>query len=134
MRRRVDATRGALLPLILRLAGPVIASEFLVSSYGFVDLLFVGLLGRPAEHAAVAAIFPLMVLNAAAFKIGAIGTVSLVAQYTGAGRDDQVGHTVAVALGWALAFSAVVADCSGPGIIGLPDCRSSLCMRAYQSR
>jgi Na+-driven multidrug efflux pump len=55
MRSRVDVTRGSLWGITARLAAPVIASEFLVSSYGFVDLYVVGLLGRPAAHAAVAA-------------------------------------------------------------------------------
>lgn len=113
MRVRVDATRGALGPVTLRLAAPVIASEFLVSSYGFVDLYFVGLLGRPAAHAAVACLFPLMVLNAAAFKIAAVGTVALVAQHTGARRDDAVAATVSAALAFALVFSGAVALLGG---------------------
>ncbi len=39
-RARVDSTRGSLWFVTWRLAVPVIVSEFLVSSYGFVDLYF----------------------------------------------------------------------------------------------
>ncbi|MHC5020310.1 MAG: MATE family efflux transporter, partial [Planctomycetota bacterium] len=88
-------------------------AEFLYSSYGFVDLYFVGRLGDLAAHAAVACIFPLMVLNAALFKIGQVGTLSLVAQYTGAKRDDRVADVVGTALWWSVVFSGCVALLGG---------------------
>lgn len=91
----------------------MIVAEFLYSSYGFVDLYFIGQLGEPSAHAAVACIFPLMVLNAALFKIGQVGTLSLTAQYTGAKRDDRVADTVGTALWWSVVFSAAVAVIGG---------------------
>lgn len=106
---RADATRGPLLPLTLRLAVPVIASEFLYSSYAFVDLHFVGRLGEPSALAAVAALFPILVLNAALFRMVHIGTLALVAQHTGAGRAERVSAAFVAGCWVAGALSLAVA-------------------------
>ncbi len=106
---KLDTTQGSLWGHTWKLAIPVIVAEFLYSSYGFVDLYFIGQLGEPAAHAAVACIFPLMVLNAALFKIGQVGTLSLTAQYTGAQREDRVAEVVGTALWWSVVFSTCVA-------------------------
>ena len=106
---RADATRGALLPLTLRLAAPVIVSEFLYASYAFVDLHFVGRLGQPSALAAVAALFPILVLNAALFRMVHIGTLALVAQHTGAGRAERVSAAFVAGCWVAGALSLTVA-------------------------
>jgi Na+-driven multidrug efflux pump len=107
---RVDMTRGPLLAVVMRVAGPIVLSNLLIAGYQVVNGFWVGGLGSEAI-AAVAASGPMFyVLVSLGSGLATAGSV-LIAQYEGARRDAGVDHIAAQTLlmvaGVALCFAGL---------------------------
>jgi len=86
-------TKGKILPSLFKLGWPVMVSMILHFSYNLADTLFVAKLG--AEHvAAITFTFPILYLVFSIASGLAIGTTSLIAQYTGA-RNKKAASNIA---------------------------------------
>ena len=93
-RRTRQITEGSILLALLRIAGPVVVSTMLQSSYQLVNTFWVGRLGAAAVAAvAVSApiTFLLVVLGGGLSVAGSI----FVAQYSGARQHQMVSHVAA---------------------------------------
>jgi putative MATE family efflux protein len=92
--RTREITEGAILPAVLRLAGPVILSITLQTSYQLVNTFWVGRLGGQAV-AAISVTAPmfffLLVLGSGLSIAGSV----FVAQYSGARQPHKVNHVAA---------------------------------------
>jgi putative MATE family efflux protein len=93
-RRTRQITEGSILLALLRIAGPVVVSTMLQSSYQLVNTFWVGRLGAAAVAAvAVSApiTFLLVVLGGGLSVAGSV----FVAQYSGARQHQMVSHVAA---------------------------------------
>lgn len=103
---------GSISGTLLRLAAPNVVVMFVQASVGLIETYFVARLGTDAL-AGVALVFPLLMLMQM-MSAGAVGggITSAIARALGAGRradaDALVYHALAVAVGFALAFTVVV--------------------------
>lgn len=97
MGRKIDMTQGPLFGVLLRVAGPITAANIAQSIHQIVNAWFVGKLGTDAI-AAVAASGPLFaLLLSLGSGLSTAGAV-LVAQNTGAGKEDTAIHVAAQTL------------------------------------
>ena len=110
--RRVDMTRGPIVERLIALAWPLFVGNILNTFYNLADMYWVSLVGTD-EVAAVAITFPTVWLT---FSLGmgvTIAGVAFVAQYTGAGKNDEAAHVagqvvlLATAAGVLLALVAI---------------------------
>ncbi len=90
---RKDLTTGNISKLVLSLAIPLIASNIFSTIFELIDAIFIGKLG--SEALAGVAMSGVILFFLATFGIGLnIGTVALVARFTGAGNYKQADKTV----------------------------------------
>ncbi len=116
-----DRTDESLLKVLLRLAVPVMAIQFLQTGYQLTDAYWVGKLGANAV-AAVSVNFPINFVVLALGSGFAIAGSILVAQYAGAGKRDKVDHVATQTLLMILLvsiFLATVAYLAAPWILKL---------------
>ncbi|MBA7610527.1 Multidrug export protein MepA [subsurface metagenome] len=85
--------RAPIWRLLLRFSGPTIVSMVASASYNIVDAIFVGRLG-PEALAALAIVFPLMLIFAAISMGTGVGAASLISRRLGA-RDQEGANRVA---------------------------------------
>ncbi|MFN7971857.1 MAG: MATE family efflux transporter [Acidobacteriota bacterium] len=100
-------TRGAIGPVLLRLAGPVIAAEAIHTAFHLVDVAWVGPLGAWASGAIMTSMFTLWM----AFSLGNLVTTGLTAHVSraiGAGDRERAGHAVAQGFHLCVALALVV--------------------------
>ena len=95
--RRVDLTQGPLLRGALYLAVPAALQAFVTHLYGLQDYFFVGRLGDAEQTAALSAAFGVLLVQQTLLAMMGFGASTLIAQQTGRGREDDVGHTFAQA-------------------------------------
>jgi putative MATE family efflux protein len=107
--RRQRLLEGAILPTMLRLAGPTLVVLVVQTLVGVIETYFVSFLGTDAL-AGVALVFPVLMLMQM-MSNGAIGggVASAVARALGAGRRDEANalvlHALVLAVGFGLAFT-----------------------------
>ena len=102
-----DLTQGSLLKHLLRLAGPIILSYIFQDAFNFIDMIFVGRLGK-AAIAAVGVSGNLLRLIGV-FSLGiSTGAGIIVAQYLGARDRAQAEHIVIQSILLAVFFSICV--------------------------
>ncbi|WP_234969316.1 MATE family efflux transporter [Bacillus massilinigeriensis] len=83
-----DLTLGPITPTLMKLTLPIIATNFISTTYGLVDMIWVGKLGSgPVAAVGTASFFVHM--GAALFTIISIGIGVKVAHNMGAGNDDK---------------------------------------------
>ena len=85
-----DLLHGPLKPVILRLAGPVLALEALHTTYHLIDLFWVGRLGAAASAALTTSLFAVWMMDGLAESVG-IGILAQVARALGAGDRVRPG-------------------------------------------
>lgn len=114
--RAITATPAAeptLQQRIMKLAGPTLAEQFLVSAVGIADMIMVGKIGPAAIAAVGLTNQPIMFLHSALMALN-VGTTALVARLIGARQPERASaaakQTLAVALvlGILLAMVAVL--------------------------
>ncbi len=109
----VPAAESTLRQRVMKLAGPTLAEQFLVSAVGIADMIQVGHVGPAAIAAVGLTNQPIMFLNAALMALN-VGTTALVARLIGSREVDKASATakqtlaVAVVLGIVLSVIAVV--------------------------
>lgn len=83
-----DLTEGPILPSLMRLTVPIIATNLISTTYGLVDMFWIGKLGSgPVAAIGTASFF--IHLATALFTIISIGTGVKVAHSIGEGREDK---------------------------------------------
>jgi len=104
--------------LLVRFSTPTIISMMVASSYNIVDAIFVGRLG-PEALAALAIVFPLMMIfHAISIGTGA-GAASLIARRFGAGDNEGANHVAGVTLGITLLIGALMTAICLPNLEGI---------------
>lgn len=88
MREKYDLKDGPIAATLMKLTLPIIATNFISTTYGLVDMIWVGKLGSGSVAAIGTAIF-FVNLAVALFTMVSIGTGVKVAHTIGAGRDNQ---------------------------------------------
>ncbi len=88
MKETHNLTKDAITPTLLKLTIPIIATNFIQTTYGLVDMMWVGKLGSGSVAAVGTAIF-FVNLAQALFSMILIGSGVKVAQSMGAGKEDQ---------------------------------------------
>ncbi len=83
-----DLREGPFFSTLIKLALPIIATNFISTTYGLVDMIWVGKLGSSSVAAIGTAIF-FVNLAIALFTMVSVGTGVKVAQSIGARREDQ---------------------------------------------
>ncbi|NQT92582.1 MAG: MATE family efflux transporter, partial [Lentisphaerae bacterium] len=104
LRRPNDLTTGPITSSLLKLAWPVMLSNLFQTLYNFADRLWLGRYGS-VGIAAVQISFPLVFLSISVASGITVAGMALIAQYTGANREEDAN----LAAGQVLAFSAVLA-------------------------
>ena len=103
-RRPNDLTTGPITSSLLKLAWPVMLSNLFQTLYNFADRLWLGRYGS-VGIAAVQISFPLVFLSISVASGITVAGMALIAQYTGADREEDAN----LAAGQVLVFSAVLA-------------------------
>ena len=104
--------------LLVRFSTPTIISMMVASSYNIVDAIFVGRLG-PDTLAALAIVFPLMMIfHAISIGTGA-GAASLIARRFGAGDNEGANHVAGVTLGITLLIGVLMTAICLPNLEGI---------------
>ena len=88
MERTYNLTEAPITPTLFKLTWPIIATNFIQTIYGLVDMIWVGKLGSDSVAAIGTASF-FVNLAAALFSMIAIGSGVKVSQSMGAGAEDQ---------------------------------------------
>ena len=88
MKETYNLTKDAITPTLLKLTLPIIATNFIQTTYGLVDMMWVGKLGSGPVAAVGTANF-FVNLAQALFSMILIGSGVKVAQSMGAGKEDQ---------------------------------------------
>ncbi len=104
LRRPNDLTTDPITSSLLKLAWPVMLSNLFQTLYNFADRLWLGRYGS-VGIAAVQISFPLVFLSISVASGITVAGMALIAQYTGANREEDAN----LAAGQVLAFSAVLA-------------------------
>ena len=88
MKGTFNLTDDPITPTLLKLTLPIIATNFIQTAYGLVDMMWVGILGSgPVAAIGTASFF--VNLAAALFSMVAIGSSVKVAHSMGAGKEDK---------------------------------------------
>lgn len=103
-RRPNDLTTGPITSSLLKLAWPVMLSNLFQTLYNFVDRLWLGRYGT-VGIAAVQLSFPLVFLTISVASGITVAGMALIAQYTGANREEDAN----LAAGQVFIFSAALA-------------------------
>jgi len=104
--------------LLVRFSTPTIISMMVASSYNIIDAIFVGRLGAEAL-AALAIVFPLMMIfHAISIGTGA-GAASLIARRFGAGDNEGANHVAGVTLGITLLIGVLMTAICLPNLEGI---------------
>jgi putative MATE family efflux protein len=119
-RQRIDLTRGAIVPKLAALAGPLVAGNILQTVYNLVDMFWVGWLGAEAV-AAVSIVFPTQWLLISMAMGVTIAGAALVSQWTGADQPEQAAFAAAQTLVLAGAVSTLLATIAYLGRFALLD-------------
>jgi len=85
---KYDLTEGPISPALMKLTLPIIATNFISTTYGLIDMIWIGRLGSGPVAAIGTAIFYVN-LAVALFTIISIGTGIKVAHSIGAGKEEQ---------------------------------------------
>ena len=88
MKETNNLTKDSITPTLLKLAIPIIATNFIQTTYGLVDMMWVGKLGSGSVAAVGTASF-FVNLAQALFSMILIGSGVKVAQSMGAGKEDK---------------------------------------------
>lgn len=100
-------TEGPILTSLVRLSGPIVATNLLQTAYQWIDTIWVGRVGATAV-AAVSLSFPIMfLLISLGIGLGIAGTV-LVAQYKGRRDQANVDHVAAQTMIAVVAVSVLI--------------------------
>ena len=103
MSRKIDMTRGKMIPLVLRFALPLCIGNILQQMYTTVDTLVVGNFCSPAALAALGTSGqPIEIMLTLFMGMGG-GASILVAQYTGSGEDEKLRTIVSTAISFLFA-------------------------------
>lgn len=115
--KQVDSTEGSLIKSLFHLSWPIILSNLMHMTYNLVDTIWVGKVGAKAV-AAISLSFPIVfVLLSLGIGFTIAGT-TLVAQYTGADKEEKVNHVVGQIFSFVLSIALL---CSIIGIIFTPE-------------
>ena len=106
MERIKDFTKGSIIPQLVKLAIPIMATSFVQMTYTMVDIAWLGRLGSAAVAAAGAASFFVWLGNALALNTR-IGAEVGVSQSIGAGLIDNARRFASTSLTLAFAMSLV---------------------------
>ena len=87
LREKYDLRDGPIAATLMKLTLPIIATNFISTTYGLVDMIWVGKLGSGSVAAIGTAIF-FVNLAVALFTMVSIGTGVKVAHSMGAERED----------------------------------------------
>ncbi|MBP1932761.1 MATE family efflux transporter [Ammoniphilus resinae] len=88
MNGKYDLTEGPISPALMKLTLPIIATNFISTTYGLIDMIWIGRLGSGPVAAVGTAIFYVN-LAVALFTIISIGTGIKVAHSIGAGKEEE---------------------------------------------
>ena len=88
MKETNNLTKDSITPTLLKLAIPIIATNFIQTTYGLVDMMWVGKLGSGSVAAVGTASF-FVNLAQALFSMILIGSGVKVAQSMGAGKENK---------------------------------------------
>lgn len=100
-------TEGPILTSLVRLSGPIVATNLLQTAYQWIDTIWVGRVGATAV-AAVSLSFPILfLLISLGIGLGIAGTV-LVAQYKGRNDQTQIDHVAAQTMIAVVAVSVLI--------------------------
>lgn len=104
-KEKIDLITGPILPTILKLAWPVVATMFVHAAFLITDMMWVGRLGAPELAAVISSVFFIWILLSSVEVVTA-GLVAIVARHYGAKRYDRASYTASQAIGFSLALSA----------------------------
>ncbi|MEN9920618.1 MAG: hypothetical protein RL538_511 [Candidatus Parcubacteria bacterium] len=108
--RRKKLVDGPILSALIFLAVPIVLTNILQTAYQLIDAFWVGRLGGEAV-AVMAVVFPVSFLAIALGMGFSIAASTLVAQYAGAGKKEEVTHTASqsmfIAIIMGLLFGAI---------------------------
>lgn len=109
--RRKKLTEGPILSSLVFLAVPIVLTNLLQTAYQLIDAFWVGRLGGEAVGV-VAIVFPISFLSIALGMGFSIAASTLVSQYAGAGKKDEVTHTASQSMYIAIIAGVVL------GVVG----------------
>ncbi len=104
---KFDLTHGPILPTVLKLAWPVVATMFVHTAFIVTDMIWVGRLGATPMAAVISAVFYIWILFSIA-EIVTAGLVAIVARHYGAKRYDRASFAASQSVGYAAIFSVVI--------------------------
>ncbi len=99
--------QGKIWPLLWRFSAPSVISMLVVSSYNIVDAIWIGRLGSEAL-AAMAIVFPLMIIYMAAGMGVAVGSASLISRRLGSGQREEADRAVGAGITLFLILSIIL--------------------------
>lgn len=106
-RHTMDMTQGAILPLIIRFAIPLLLGNLFQQLYNMVDAWVIGQTGIDAAYAAVGNVGPVTNILIGFFSGFATGAGVLISQNFGKGDHEKVSRSVHTAVAMTLILSAV---------------------------
>ncbi len=106
-RHTLDMTQGAILPLIIRFAIPLLLGNLFQQLYNMVDAWVIGQTGIDAAYAAVGNVGPVTNILIGFFSGFATGAGVLISQNFGKGDHEKVSRSVHTATAMTLILSAV---------------------------
>jgi len=104
---KIDLTTEPILPTILKLAWPVVATMFVHTALLVTDMIWVGRLGAPEMAAVISSAFFIWILFSLA-EIVTAGLIAIISRHYGAKRYDKASYAASQAVGFSLFISIVI--------------------------
>jgi putative MATE family efflux protein len=104
---KFDLITGPILPTIIKLAWPVVATMFVHTAFLITDMIWVGRLGAPEMAGVISSVFIIWILFSVAEVVTA-GLVAIIARHYGAKNYGRAGYVAAQAIGFSTLLSVVV--------------------------
>ena len=126
-RKNVDATKGALIPLIIAYSVPLILSTIVQTLFNAVDMAVLGNMADPTSVASVGATSSVFSLLVHGFVGISAGLKILLANYIGAKDTKKVTGSISTALIFSFVFGVIIAFFGfvfTPPLLSLTNCPS----------
>jgi len=104
---KFDLTHGSILPTILKLAWPVVATMFVHAALVITDMIWVGRLGAAPMAAITPAVFYIWILLSMMEVISA-GLVAIISRHYGAKNYEKASYAASQSISYATIFSIVI--------------------------
>ncbi len=105
--KKFDLVSGPILPTIVKLAWPVVATMFVHTAFLITDMIWVGRLGAPEMAGVISSVFIIWILFSIA-EIVTAGLVAIIARHYGEKNYDRAGYVAVQAIGFSTLLSIIV--------------------------